>query len=66
MATFWEIAAHSVDRMFSLYFGFEGWIGVLIASVPDFCILFTLSKAFTIRCLDSRIFPESDYQISCI
>ena len=35
MATFWEIAAHSVDHMFSLYFGFEGWIWVLIASVPD-------------------------------
>ena len=38
--------------MFSLYFqpfvilissrvGFEGWIGVLIASVPDLCMLFT-------------------------
>ena len=36
MATFWEIAAHSVDYMFSLYFdfvilvisrfSFEGWI----------------------------------------
>ena len=23
-------------------FGFEGWSRVLIASVPDFCILFTL------------------------
>ena len=22
-------------------FGFEGWIGVLIASVPDICMLFT-------------------------
>ena len=48
----WEIAAHSVDHMFSLYldylyyqlfsrFGFEGWSWVLIASVPDLCILFT-------------------------
>ena len=43
----WEIAVHSVDHMFSLYFdcffrfGFEGWIWVLIASVPDLCILFT-------------------------
>ena len=50
MATFWEIAAHSVDHMLSLYlsvilvisrFGFKGWIWVLIASVPDNCILFT-------------------------
>ena len=50
MATFWEIAAHSVDHMLSLYFdcdlifsrfGFEGWIWVLIASVPDLCIFFT-------------------------
>ena len=36
MATFWEIAAHSADHMF----GFEGLILVLIASVPDICILF--------------------------
>ena len=49
MATFWEIAAHSVDHMFSLYFvilvisgfGFEGLIWDLIASVPDLCIRFT-------------------------
>ena len=49
MATFWEIAAHSADHMFSFYFdfvilafsrfGFESWILVLIASVPDLCIL---------------------------
>ena len=51
--TFWEKAAHSVDHMFSLYlsicnfnfsyfpFWFEGWIWVLIASVPGLCILFT-------------------------
>ena len=38
MATFWEIAAHLVDPMFSFvilvisHFGFEGWIWVLIAS----------------------------------
>ena len=55
MATFWEIAAHSVDHyMFSLYFaylyfsyfpfGFEGWNWVMIATVPDLCILFTLNK----------------------
>ena len=24
-------------------FGFEGWIWILIASVPDLCILFTFS-----------------------
>ena len=54
VATFWEIADHSVDHMFSLYFdfvllvisrfGFEGWIWVPIASVPDLCILFTSTK----------------------
>ena len=43
---------YSVDHMFSLYFyfvvlvisrfGFEVWIRVLLASVPDFCILYTL------------------------
>ena len=53
MATFRAIAAQSVDHMFSLYilvisrFGFEGWIWVLIASVPGLCILFTLNRRFT-------------------
>ena len=48
MATFREEAAHSVLTMCSLCiltiftrFGFEGWIWVLIASVPGLCILFT-------------------------
>ena len=35
-----EKAAHSVIHMFSLY-GFEGWIRVLIASVPGLCIFYT-------------------------
>ena len=46
VAIFWGKAALSLDDMFSLYFdylyifyiyrfGFEGWIWVLIASVPD-------------------------------
>ena len=60
MATFWKIAAQSVDRMFSLYFdyflrlvisrfGFEGWIWVLIASVSvqDLSILFTFRLFLT-------------------
>ena len=46
----WERAAHSVDLMFSLTicyfsyfcFGFDGWVWVLITSVPGLCILFTL------------------------
>ena len=56
MVTFTEIAAHSVDHMLSLYFdfvilvifrfGLVGWICVLIASVPDLCILFTYSSFF--------------------
>ena len=54
MATVWEIAAHSVDHMFSVHvcfwlfvvlviscFGFEVWIWDPIASVPSLCILFT-------------------------
>ena len=50
MATFWEIAANSVNHMFSFIillfviqviarFGVEGWIWVLTASVPGLCIL---------------------------
>ena len=56
MATFWEIAAHSVDHNYVLFvfllfvilvissFGFEGWIWVLLASVPDTSILFTFKE----------------------
>ena len=47
-----EISAHSINHnvlfVFLLFvilvisrFGFESWIWVLIASVPDLCILFT-------------------------
>ena len=54
MATFSVKAAHSVDHLFSLYFelfvilvisrfGFEGWIWILMPSVPDLCILFTFN-----------------------
>ena len=52
-----EIAAHSVDNMFSRIltifnithvvipcFGFEGWIKILIATVPDFYILFEMPR----------------------
>ena len=53
MASFWEIIAHFTRlTIFSLCiltivilvisrFGFEGWIWIPIASVPDLCILFT-------------------------
>ena len=51
MATFWESAAHSVKRMFSLlcifvalvvsHFDFEGGTLVLTASVPGHCLPFT-------------------------
>ena len=53
MATFWEIAAHSVNRMFSLYyvlflvvshFGFESGIVFLIAPDPGHCLLFTFKN----------------------
>ena len=52
MVTFWERDAHSVYRMYSLYFnivilvishfGFEGGTLVLIAPVPGHCFSFTL------------------------
>ena len=63
MATFWEIAAQSVDHMFSLCFcynfsyfrfGVEGWIWVQIASFPDLCILFTFSNSL-ISLLNAQI-----------
>ena len=52
MTSFWERAAHSVNRMFSLNyvlfvilvasnFGFEGRTLVPIASVPGHCLSFT-------------------------
>ena len=60
MATFWERAAHSVNRVFSLYFaycfclvishfGFEGGTLVLIASVPGHCLSFTLHTCGSMR-----------------
>ena len=60
MATSWEIATHSVDRMFSPVIlvisrlGFEGWIWVLIASVHGLCIPFTLDL-FSGQILDIQI-----------
>ena len=55
MAIFREIADHSVDHMFSLYFvilvisrfGFERWVWVQIASIQDPCLPFTLIARFT-------------------
>ena len=52
MAIFREAASHSVDHtfVFSLYFDYlyisylPFWIWVLIASIPDLCILFTLQS----------------------
>ena len=54
MATCWDRAAHSVNRIFSLlcifvalvvsHFGFEGRTLVLIASVPGHCLPFTFSE----------------------
>ena len=47
MTTFWEIAAHSVDRIFSFvilvifHFGFEVGTLVPIALVPGHCLPFT-------------------------
>ena len=58
MATFWDITAHSVDHMFSLFFtfisrfGFEGLIWDLIASVHYLCILFTFM--FLKKGIDTR------------
>ena len=48
MATFWERAAHSINRMFSLHylyllasnFGFVGGVLVLIAPAPNLACLF--------------------------
>ena len=55
MATFLEIAAYSVDHMFSSSFspfviqdisrfGFEGSISVLIALIPGHCLLVSFSS----------------------
>ena len=57
MATLWERAAHSVNRVFSLlclfvalvvsHFGFEGSTLVLIASVPGHCLPFTFCLLYS-------------------
>ena len=57
VADVWEITAHSVDHTFSFVFrlfvilvisrfGLLGWILVLIASVPDLCIVFFFTFYF--------------------
>ena len=47
---------HSKSSYFP--FGFESWIWVLIASVPDLCILFTFHMTF---CPESALFdPENE------
>ena len=43
VAAFWDLAAHSVGRVFVILvvsrFEFDDWIWILIASVPGLCIL---------------------------
>ena len=62
MATFWEIAAHSVDHVFSFVVwlfvmlvvsnsGFVGWVWVLVALVPDLCVLLTFKKRTSVAFL---------------
>ena len=53
MATFWEIAVHSVDHMFSLYFNliicnFEGGDWVLFAQFPFIAYLLLLINTPTV------------------
>ena len=68
MATFRAIAAHSVDHLFSLYilvisrFGFEGWIWVLIASVPGLCIVFTFNRRFNLMAMAGLVHFASNFQ----
>ena len=63
MATFWKIAAHSVDRVFPFVlfifrFGFVSWSWDLIASVPDLYIVFTLiSKRGILFLSETRVAP---------
>ena len=60
MGTFWEIAAYSVDHMFSLYFYYLDFLllPVLVlraASVPGICIHFTFTLRGSIRYIFSSI-----------
>ena len=61
MVTFWERAAHSVNRMFSFvlcihiiiivvitHFDFQNRILVLIVSVPGYWVLFTFIHMYTL------------------
>ena len=60
MATFWEIAAHSVNNLFSLYFvyfkylfisrfGFMSGICLLIAPVPVHCFSTTFNGHYILN-----------------
>ena len=61
MANFWEIARLTICSLCNLGyfpFGFEGWILILIASVPGLCIFFTSRMLF-----DAREQIDTDYFI---
>ena len=72
MDTFWERAAHSVNRMFSLdschfvtlvvsHFGSEGWTLVLFATVPGHCFPFLHGAAQKTGALFCFFFFQSFY-----
>ena len=77
MATFWEtkvsacfLGVQHVLFVFLLFvkliisrFGFEGWIGVLIAPVPDLCMLFTFVIVLVIFLLTGSKKHESCYYL---
>ena len=48
VATCWEIAAHSVDHMFSLYFDYLYVKEVCCQQLADFNFLFTVADIFII------------------
>ena len=72
MATFWERAAHSVYRMFSLYFDivilvishfvFEGGTLVLIATVPGHCLPFTSYAPFEMSNKNMKVSSFKSYE----
>ena len=72
MATFWEIAARSVNNLFSLYFvylkslfisrfGFKSGICLLIAPVPVHCFSITFETTAMVTIANLQNFPLAPF-----
>ena len=61
MATFWEIAAHSVEHMFSLYFDYLLYPVVVLRAAVGFWLLQFLILAYVLLLVRNDLFSGWDW-----